>query len=111
MKTKLLILGALLISATAFGQSKGKGKSQTHPLPPAQQQKTNHGAVVSDVTQQTSDGKTVSAVASSKNKGNHNGDDKMKQPKMKKSKKIKKNTPAQKKIRTKHHDVGAASKK
>ena len=110
MKTKLLILGALLVSATAFGQNKGKGKSQTHSLPAQKDVKVNHGSVVSDVAQNTHDGKTVSAVASSKNKGKHNGDDKIKSPKIKKHKKVKKIKPAEKRVRTNHPDVHIRSK-
>lgn len=105
MKAKLFILGAMLLSATAFGQSKGKGKSQSQPVPPVKEVRSTHGTTVSDVAHSTHDGKTVSAVASSKNKGKHNGDNKIKQPKVKKDRKIKKNEPVQKRVRTNRPEV------
>lgn len=104
MKTKLLILGTLLISSTAFGQAK-EGKSQSRPLPYSKEVKFTHGTEVSKVARDTRDGKTVSVVASSKNKGNQYGPDKVKKDKKVKIKHIKKTTRVQKRVRTHNPEI------
>ncbi len=57
----LLIVVALLVSATSFGQ---KAKSTPKNAP----EKATHGSTISDVAKSTQDGQTVSGVASSKSK-------------------------------------------